>query len=128
MGKASAPKSVAFDFSNATTYTFDALISLLEVRKWPLFATGEDQYKSFCPVCEDDNSNSPSLAIGRGRSNQAVFFCFSGKGLCGLDKSGDAREPKSVRLVLRLFEAEQVPMAAGRRYQRRSRKRNGNLV
>lgn len=110
---------IAYDTSSTISGSFRDLISLLEERGWPLFAEGPHQYRTFCPTCEGDQSNSPSLALGRGRYGQTLATCFSGKGGCGLDKPRDERNPQDLRRMFRAFKTAPVPSTAGQTFKRR---------
>src|SRR4051794_34274258 len=116
----SRSSSVPYDISSTgPNGAFRDLVAFLEARGWPLFPERRNQYKTFCPTCEGDESNSPSLALGYGRFGQTLATCFSGKGGCGLDKPKDKRDPRDLRRMFQAFNTATVPSGAGRVYKRR---------
>lgn len=94
---------------------YDDLLALLRSRDWPTFGAGDPSFKTFCPIDESSDSNSPSLSVGRGRRGQALLHCFNAR-LCGLDRSASVPE---LVAVLDAFETAPVPVEAGTRYARR---------
>lgn len=101
--------------SGRLPFEYGELIGLLRQRSWPSFREGPGKVRTFCPLCEGDTSNSPSLSITRGRTGLALLFCFSGKNGCGLGLAGDRMG--SVREALKAFQSAPVPILAVRRYK-----------
>jgi hypothetical protein len=99
--------------------TYDELLELLEGRGWPTFPSGAGSFRTFCPVCEGDGSNSPSFAVKRSREGEALLYCFSGKGGCGLDAGGE-RDREHVDAIFEAFGSAPPPREAGRLWRTRN--------
>jgi hypothetical protein len=95
---------------------YEELLEELRDRNWPVFPAGDKSIKTFCPICENERSNSPSLSISRGRNGQALLYCFNAL-VCGLDRSASARQ---LAAVIDAFATATPPVAAGRLYHRRT--------
>lgn len=94
-------------------------MALLEERGWPTFDSGDGQVRTFCPVCEGADSNSPSLSVKRaGDTGDALMYCFSGRGNCGLDRKG-GRSVEDVDRVFAAFAEEPPPLDAATRWRTR---------
>jgi len=100
--------------------TYDGLLAELKSRKWPTFSAGTGQVKTFCPICEGDESNSPSFTITRARNGKALLYCFKDES-CGLGDSGH-RDRFAVMQVMEAFRETEVPAGAIRRYRSRNKR------